>query len=98
MPIVQNRLILRCRRIPARRAWYRLLYAAAWPLVVAPGCSGDWTFALPAAEAGAPDTRFESACATAAQASCAYQQRCFLGASFGWENIGECVARETLAC
>jgi len=81
-----------------RRALLVLLPGAASSLVLAQGCSGDWTFALPPVEAGVPDTQFESACTAWAQSSCAYQQRCYSGIYFDWQSIDECVARETLGC
>jgi hypothetical protein len=98
IPIARKRVILDLRHMPTRRAWRILLPAAASPLALAPGCSGDWSFMLPAVEAGAPDTRFESACTAWARSSCGYEARCLMGIHFGWQSVGECVARETLAC
>jgi hypothetical protein len=75
------------------------MLAAAGSLAVGEACSGDWSFALPPAEAGTPATRYEDACGSWASAYCAYEERCFpTSLYFNWHAVAECVARETLGC
>jgi len=67
-------------------------------LLVAQGCTGEESFALPPLEASAPDSRNQVVCATWARSSCAYDERCSGAIDTVWQNLDTCVARETLAC
>jgi hypothetical protein len=61
------------------------------------GCdAGEWSFSIPAADAGPPDGRYQAACAAWAERFCAYQDLCPQD-SLHW-NPGQCVPRYTLQC
>jgi hypothetical protein len=66
-------------------------------LFVGGACSGDWTFTLPAADAGVPDTRYASACTAWAKSFCAYDALCSPSPP-PWQSIEQCTARQVLSC
>jgi hypothetical protein len=81
------------RRRAIRSVW--VLLAAC--LLIGLGCSGEESFALPPLEGGAPETRHQAACTAWAQSICGYERRCDR-ASFRWQTVDQCTARETLRC
>jgi hypothetical protein len=62
-----------------------------------PACTGEWSFALPPVEGGAPDPRYADACAAWAQAYCDFHRRCD-GFFFTWLTVGQCESREQTFC
>jgi len=63
-----------------------------------PGCTGESSFLLPLWDAGAPDSRYQGACAAWARTECAYQDRCEVSIAGRWEDDAQCLERETLQC
>jgi hypothetical protein len=60
------------------------------------GCSGEWSFSLPAIEGGTPVAQYAGPCRHWAQSSCDYEARC-IGVTT-WVDGGQCVERLALEC
>jgi hypothetical protein len=71
--------------------------AAAVAVAAAPGCSGEWSFALPPVEGGTPDPRYAPACGAWARSYCGYHQQCD-GFFFVWPTLDQCIEREQIFC
>ncbi len=78
-------------------AAFPALIACAGALELA-ACTGEKSFVLPGADAGAPSARYEALCAAWAERECAAANLCPLGVLARWDDSEQCVARETLAC
>ena len=72
--------------------------AVVFAVLGPPACTGESSFPLPEFDSGAPDARYEGACASWAKTECAYQGRCPSSIRGRWENDAQCVERETLQC
>jgi len=72
------------------------LAAALCPALLAAGCDGESSFAIPFVDAGAPGDRNAAVCAAWAEGLCAHENACsFL---LTWTDPAQCVQRETLRC
>ncbi len=63
-----------------------------------PACTGEKSFTLPGIDAGPPSARYQAVCAGWAERECAAAAGCALAILARWDDSGQCVARETLAC
>lgn len=86
---------MRLRRAVAVASMPLALGAAVF--AAAPACTGEWSFALPPVEGGAPDPRFATPCIAWAQAYCEFHHRCD-GFFFTWLTLAQCEAREQTFC
>jgi hypothetical protein len=78
-------------------AGLRALIACAAALELA-ACTGEKSFLLPGIDAGTPSARYEAVCTGWAERECSAASLCPINLLARWDDSGQCVARETLAC
>ncbi len=83
--------------VPVRRGVFALVLASfALCVAAGVGCDGESSFSIPPADAGAPASRYQAACAAWARGFCAFQEAC--PAYYILWSDGQCIPRRTLQC